>query len=103
MALKHGVGELLLCTRRRHVPLLEASQKLKLRTEPLGELAGVVSFDREAAAPLGTPKGKRRNNDMPSDPKSPSNRIQVRLPVSLFCQEVKHSPVVPHIDLLRQA
>ena len=46
MAPKHGIRELLDCASRRHVPFLEASHKLKLRTEMLRELAGVVSFDR---------------------------------------------------------
>jgi hypothetical protein len=73
MAPKHGVRELLDCASRRHVPFLEASHKLKLRTETLGELAGVVSFYRQAAAPLGTSKAKRRYDDMSPDPQSPSN------------------------------
>ena len=46
MAPKHGIRELLDCASRRHVLFLEASHKLKLRTEMLRELAGVVSFDR---------------------------------------------------------
>lgn len=46
MAPKHGIRELLDCASRRHVPFLEASHKLKLRTEMPRELAGVISFDR---------------------------------------------------------
>ena len=46
VAPKHNIRELLDCASRRHVLLLEASDKLKLRTETLRELASVVSFDR---------------------------------------------------------
>jgi hypothetical protein len=103
VAPKHGIREILGCASRRHVPFLEASHKLKLRTEMPRELAGVVSFDRQAAAPLGTSRAKRRYDDMSPDPQSPSNRFQVGLSIRLFRQEVKHGPVVPHVDFLRQA
>lgn len=100
-ALKHNVGELLGCPSRGHVLFLEASHKLKLRTETLRELAGVVSLDLQAAAPIGTPRAEGGYDDVSPNPQSPSNGVQIRLSIGLFGQKVKHSPVVPDVDLLR--
>ena len=82
---------------------LEGSHKLKLGAEELGELDGVISLDLEAAAPIGAPKAEGRYDDVSSNPQSGSNGVQVRLSIGLFSQEVKHSSVVPHVDLFGQA
>ncbi len=80
---------------------LEGSHKLELRTEPAGELVGVISLHLQTAAPIGTPGTEGRYDDVSPNPQSRSNRVQVRLSISLFRQEMKHSPVVPYVDLSR--
>jgi hypothetical protein len=82
---------------------LEASHKFKLRAETLRELAGVVALDLEAATPIGTRGAEGRYDEVPPNPQSRSHGIEVRPSIDLLGQEVKHGPVVPHVDLLRQA
>ncbi len=81
---------------------LQAPYKLELRTEELGELRGIVAFDGQTAAPIGTLGGESGYDDVPSDLESRSNRVKVGLAVGLFGQEVKDSPVVPYVDLAGQ-
>ncbi|MFH1834283.1 MAG: hypothetical protein ABH877_04595 [bacterium] len=82
---------------------LESSHQLELRTEELAELGGVVSLDLQTTAPFGTPKAESRYDEVPADPQSCSNGLQVRLSVDLFSQEVEDGTVVPHVDLPGQA
>jgi hypothetical protein len=79
----------------------EGLQKLEVRAKSLREHRAVVSFDRQTAASLGAFQGERRHDDISPDPERSSNGVQVRFSINIFGQEVKDSPVVPHVDLLR--
>src|SRR3990172_9055313 len=101
-ALKHGVGELLGRPTRRHVLSRQASYQLEIRSKELRELAGVVALDGKPAAPIGSAGSESRNDNMSTWAHRPPNGFQVGLSISFLGKEMKHGPVVPHVNLLRE-
>ena len=80
-----------------------ASYLLESRTKEFREPGCVVPLDGQAAASIGSLWGKGGYNDVSPDSQGSSNRVEVRLSISLVGQEVKHRPIVPHVDLAGQA
>ena len=97
---KNAIDELLKCSRRRLVLLVNAFQKQKMIPEFLTERFGAVAYHIQTAAFMGTFKTKRRQDKGPSGFERTSKDLNIFLSFIRFCQKMKHSAVMPQVKTI---
>jgi hypothetical protein len=82
---------------RRLMSLISAFNQLERRAEYFAERSGIVTDDRQAAAPFGTIRSERPDDDVATGTHGSQDPLGIGGPILRISQEMKSCAVVPYV------